>query len=326
MALDQKTRFLSLKIDGMSDNELLLTSFSGREELSRLFGFQLEMLSDNSGIQANQVVGKQVSFSVTLADDSYRYFHGFVSRFAAGDEDENGRRNYTAEVVPWLWFLTQTSDCRIFQHKTVPQIVEQIFKDLGFSDFQTGEIKGPHKTWEYCVQYRETDFNFVSRLLEQEGICYFFKHEQDKHTLVLADQKNAFKDCQENEVDYPSDWGTRPIEDHITSWEHRYEFHSGKWAQTDYNFEKPSTSLMAQTNTKTNLPNIKNYEIYDYPGEYPEKKDGDDETKLRIEEEEASYDVVEGSSLCKTFTAGGKFKIRASLQERAGHNLCTHVD
>jgi type VI secretion system secreted protein VgrG len=326
MALDQATRFLSLKVDGLTENDLLLTSFSGQEEMSRLFSFRLVMISDNNDIKANQVVGKNVTFSVQREDDSRRYFNGFISRFSAGDEDENGRRNYNAEVVPWLWFLTQTADCRIFQNKTIPDIIQQIFQDLGFSDFET-EIKGDHKEWEYCVQYRETDFNFVSRLMEQEGIFYFFKHEDGVHKLVLADQSAACKDCPEAEVDYPRDVGSRAIDDYITTWEHRYEFHSGKWAHTDYNFKTPSTSLMAQTNTKTNLANIKKYEIYDYPGEYPDKGVGDKEVRLRIEEEEVAHDVVEASSLCKTFTAGGKFKIKEhrSPSEEGNKYIITSV-
>lgn len=310
MALEQEKRLLSFNVAGLANNELLVNSFNGQEEISRLFEFSLDLVSDNNSIKAEDVVGKNVTFSTTLADDSPRYFNGFINRFSAGDEDENGRRNYSAEVVPWMWFLTQTADCRIFQNQTVPQIIEQIFQDLGFSDFETSEIKGQHKEWEYCVQYRETDFNFVSRLMEQEGIFYYFKHEEQKHILVLGDQKNAYKDCIENEVNYPGDWGSRPIEDYITSWEHRYEFHSGKWAQTDFNFKTPSTPLMSQTNTKTNLPNIKNFEVYDYPGDYIEKGVGDAETRLRIEEEEVRHNVVEASSLCKTFTPGGKFKIK----------------
>ena len=310
MTLAQKERSLSLKFAGLPDDDLLLTSFSGNEEISRLFDFRLEMISDNNAIKADQVIGKTVSFGLKLADDSPRYFHGFVNRFAAGDEDEQGRRNYVADVVPWLWFLTQTADCRIFQGKTVPQIVKKIFSDLGFTDFETSEIKGEHAPWEYCVQYRETDFNFVSRLLEQEGIFYYFKHKKDSHVLVLADQAKAYKDCTEKEVDYPSDWGTRSQEDHITGWEHCYEFHSGKWAQTDYNFETPSARLMAQTNTKTSLANIKKYEVYDYPGEYPDRQIGENQTKLRMEEAEVAHDVVDATSLCKSFTPGGRFKIR----------------
>ena len=203
MALDQGTRLFTFNVAGLADNELLLVSLNGSEEISRLFSFGIELISDNNSLQPKQVVGKNVSISMTLADDSQRHFNGFINRFSAGDEDEEGRRNYSAEVVPWLWFLTQTADCRIFQNKTIPQIIEQIFQDLGFSDFETGEIKGEHKQWEYCVQYRETDFNFVSRLMEQEGIFYYFRHEDGKHMLVLADQKNAYKDCVEKEVDYP---------------------------------------------------------------------------------------------------------------------------
>jgi type VI secretion system secreted protein VgrG len=310
MALDQSTRLFSFNVAGLADDELELVSLNGEEEISRLFSFGVELISDNNQISAAQVVGKNVTIEMTLADDSPRYFNGFINRFSAGDEDEEGRRNYSADIVPWFWFLTQTADCRIFQNKTIPQIVEQIFQDLGFNDFETNEIKGNHKEWEYCVQYRETDFNFVSRLLEQEGIFYYFRHEAGKHTMVLADQKNAYKDCVEKEVDYPYDFGSRPLEDYITSWEHNYEFHSGKWAHTDYDFKKPSTNLMAQTNTKTNLVNIKKYEIYDYPGEYVKKSDGEGEVRLRIEEEETQHDVVEASSLCKSFTAGGKFKLR----------------
>ena len=88
--------------------------------------------------------------------------------------------------MPWLWFLTRTSDCRIFQEKTVPDIIKEIFRDHGFTDFEE-RLSGSYRTWVYCVQYRETDFNFVSRLMEQEGIYYYFKHENGKHTLVLAD-------------------------------------------------------------------------------------------------------------------------------------------
>ena len=249
---------------------------------------------------------------VVLADGSSRYFHGHVSRFFAGDEDVEKRRNYRAEVVPWLWFLTRTSDCRIFQQKTAPEIIEQIFKDLGFSDFKA-QLSGKHPEREYCVQYRETDFNFVSRLMEEEGIFYFFQHEKSKHTLVLADQKSAYVDCPEKQVDYPRDPGSRAIEDHLTAWEHRYEFRTGKWAQTDYNFEDhparsaplPAKLMMTNESTTVDLPDAKKYEFYDFPGTYAKKDEGDGYTKLRMEEEEVGYDVVHASSNCRTFFPAG---------------------
>jgi len=313
MTLTQQNRFLGIATP-LGEDTLLLTGFQGREEISRLFQFQLEMLSEKNDIRAKEIVGKNVTFQVKLADGSARYFNGFVSRFVAGDEDELGRRNYRADVVPWLWFLTQTSDCRIFQNKTVPEIVTQIFQDLGFSDFEM-KAQGAHKKWEYCVQYRETDFNFVSRLMEQEGMFYFFRHENGKHILVISDSKSAYVDCKEKQVAFPRDTTGVAIEDHITAWEHRYEFRPGKWAQTDYNFETPSTSLMTNTPSVVKMSGMDKFEIYDYPGEYEQKSDGDGDTKLRIEELEAAHDVVQAASVCKTFTPGGKFTITEHKSE-----------
>ncbi len=209
-----------------------------------------------------------------------------------------------------MWFLTRTSDCRIFQQKSVPDIIEQIFGDLGFSDYKL-QLSGSHPAREYTVQYRETDFNFVSRLAEEEGIFWFFQHEDGKHTLVMADNKVAYVDCVENRVDYPRDFGSRAIQDHITSWEHRYEFRTGKFAQTDYNFETPSTSLMTNSNTVVPIPGADKYEFYDYPGTYVNKGDGSGLTDMRMEEEEVEHDVVEATSFCKSFTPGGKFTIKS---------------
>jgi type VI secretion system secreted protein VgrG len=313
MPMKQASRRLAVQTP-LGDDVLVLAAFAGREEISRLFSYQLELISDNNAVSAQQIVGKNVTFSVAMADGSPRHFNGFVSRFAAGDEDLGHRRNYRAEVVPWLWFLTRTSDCRIFQSKSAPDIIKQIFQDLGFSDFKL-QLSGKHPQRDYCVQYRETDFNFVSRLMEEEGIFYFFKHEQGKHTLVLADQKSAYVDCTENQVDYPRDPGSRAIEDHITHWEHRYEFRTGKWAQTDYNFETPSTRLMTNESTTVSLPDAKKYEFYDFPGTYAKKDDGSGLTKLRMEEEEVEYDVVQAASNCRSFTPGGKFKIRHHISK-----------
>jgi type VI secretion system secreted protein VgrG len=138
VALKQTERLLSLTTP-LGPDVLVLTAFAGREEMSRLFSFQLEMISDNNAITAADIVGKNVTWTIKLNDESPRFFNGFVSRFYAGDE-EQGRRNYRAEVVPWPWFLGRTADCRIFQNKTVKEIIEQVFGDLGFSDFETGLV------------------------------------------------------------------------------------------------------------------------------------------------------------------------------------------
>jgi type VI secretion system secreted protein VgrG len=316
MALSQATRFLQFH-SPLGDDVLLLTGFRGREEISRLFRFDLELISDDAGINAPAIVGKNVSFSVADDDDQRRFFNGHVSRFVAGDEDVHGRRYYRAEVVPWLWFLTRTSDLRIFQHQTVPQIIETIFGDLGFSDYELN-LSGHHPEREYCVQYRETDFNFVSRLMEEEGIFYFFRHENGKHTLVLADSTSVYAACDDGEVDFPHDFAGIAITDHLTSWEHRFEFRTGKWAQQDYNFETPSTSLMTNAGSVMPIDDASKYEVYDYPGLYGQTSDGKPLTENRMEEDEVDYDVVAASSTCRSFSPGLTFTVgrhRSSVEE-----------
>lgn len=304
----QDNRPIALDPTAFGKDKLLLTSFTGHEDMSRLFHFELELLSESDSLDAKQIVGKQVSFFVNFPDDSPRYFNGYVSRFSFVGTDDR-LSHYHATVVPWLWFLTRKSDCRIFQNKSVKDIVKQIFDDAGFSDYEVSEIKGAHPEWEYCVQYRETNFNFISRLLEHEGIFYYFRHEQGKHTLVLGDQTGACKDCQDNEVQLEATMGAPDSTDQLRRWEHQYEFRTGKWAQTDYNFQDPKTSLMTNSKTVVQLDGNTKFEYYDYPGEYEKKSDGDADTKLRMEEEEVGFDRVYGASICRSFSPGFKFKL-----------------
>src|SRR5262249_49957139 len=146
--------------------------------------------------------------------------------------------SYFATLVPWLWTLTRTSDCRIFQNLPVPDIIAKIFKEYGFSDF-ANRLYGSFEPREYCVQYRETDFNFVSRLMEEEGIFYFFEHEADKHTLVLANRPNEFKPSPLHKaVSYKSLIGEQNEQDVITEWNMSQEVRPGIYTLIDYNFEE----------------------------------------------------------------------------------------
>jgi type VI secretion system secreted protein VgrG len=272
MALDQTTRLLN--VAAPKGEELFLTSFTGREELSRLFSFQLEMISDNAEIKPQDMVGENITFTVAVDDDDPRYFNGTVRAFYAGDEAD-GRRMYRAEVVPWLWFLTRTSDCRVFQDSTVLEIVEELFDEYGFSDYEI-QCNGEHPPQVYSVQFRETAFQYITRLLEEEGIYYYFKHENGKHTMVIADHVGAYTDGAQKEVDYPNQLASASQVSHITSWEHCYEFKTGKFAQRDYNFETPSNEL--ETNTATTIDDVTGhdgFEFFDFPGGYPDTDAGD---------------------------------------------------
>src|SRR5262245_12804341 len=196
--LSQAKCLLKLHKTALPDDLLLAHSFAGSESISGLFKFSIDALTQRhkaSQVQADKMVGSPVTLSVALTEDfengQRRHFHGVVSRFAEGRYDERFV-HYHMEVVPWLWLLSQSSDCRIFQDQSVPDIIEKVFNEWkdqygDLVQFRKALSDRDYTPWDYCVQYRETDFNFVSRMMEQEGISYYFEHEEDKHTLVLVD-------------------------------------------------------------------------------------------------------------------------------------------
>lgn len=298
---------ISLDSTPLGPDVLLLDALSGEEALSELFEFRLDLLSTDQGIKAEDIVGKAVLFSLRRPDGSRRPFSGVVRRFIGGPLHMRSLRRYHAEVVPWLWFLTRTSDCRVFQEKTAVEIAEEIFDELGFTDFDTAKIQENHRKREYCVQYRETDFDFLSRLWEEEGIFYWFTHADDgKHVLHLADRKDAHETGPLKEVELTE--GSRSV-DYLDSWQHVYEFRAGKWAQTDYNFEKPGANLTTAEETVVPVAGFKSFEHFDYPGLYEEKADGDGLTRVRMEAEEWPYSVVEASSQSRGLLIGHKFTL-----------------
>lgn len=304
----QENRLIGIETP-LGKDILLLRGFSGQEGISRLSNFDLDLLSHDPDIKFEDIIGKRVTLRVTLGSEKKRYFNGFISRFSQTGSDR-GLANYRATMVPWLWFLTRTSDCRIFQKKTIPAIIEQVFKDLGFTDYKL-QLQGSFEPRDYCVQYRETDFNFVSRLMEQYGLLYFFEHEKDKHTLVIANDPSAHQPCPEQKDAKWDPQGSGALaEDVITSMQWEQTLRPGKYAVTDYNFETPDTSLHAEMKTVIEVGGNSKFEIYDFPGEYSKKNQGDTIAKIRMEEEEAQYLVVTGTSSCRAFTSGYRFDLK----------------
>jgi type VI secretion system secreted protein VgrG len=314
MAYTQDNKLIAITTP-LGKDVLLLAGFRGAEGLSRLFSFNLDMLSENHSISFDSIIGKNVTVSVVLADGSNRFFNGIIASFSqgrGGDAEGGDPRfsHYRAAMVPWLWLLTRTADSRIFQKLKVPDIVEKIFKEKGFSDFKV-KLQGSYPQREYCVQYRETDFNFVSRLLEEEGIHYFFEHEDGKHTLVLADSPQANMPCpKQNTARYQLSAGGWLEEDVITALEKQQEIRPAQYTLNDFNFETPNTDLKANVPTKQKLgPGER--EIYDYPGFYSKKAEGDRYARIRMEEEEAQITTLSGSSNCRAFTSGYRFSLSA---------------
>ncbi len=305
----QKTRLLFVNTT-LGDDELLLESFSGMETVSQLFQFDLSLLSENRRIDFTQIVGKPISFGVHLfEEDKQRWFHGIVSQFQQVPSISRLGR-YRARVVPWLWYLSRTADCRIYQNKSVPDIVEEIFGEHDLKDFRKS-LSGSHPTREYCVQYRETALNFVMRLLEEEGIFFYFEHEQTKHTMVMGDADSAWGACPEqsrfrlerHDISY------RRLEDSITSWGYGREIRPGKYGLNDFNFETPSTDLTQSVPSQIHLGGNDNWEIFDYPGGFSDRSGGSAVTNLRMEEEEAACTVIHGESNARTMVSGHKFEL-----------------
>lgn len=165
---------------------LLLQELRGYEGISRLFSYELELLAyENNSISFEDIVGQKVSITIHLPDGTPRYISGYISRFTQGDTDDRFFTHYQAQVVPWLWFLTRQQDCRIFQNLAVNDIISQVFNLFDFKDFRLS-LKNTYPQLEYCVQYRETSFNFVSRLMEEFGIFYYFDHstQGDRKSVV----------------------------------------------------------------------------------------------------------------------------------------------
>jgi len=244
---------------------LLLESMQGVEAMSQPFQWRLHLLSEKGDVDPDDLLGQKVSVAMTLADGTSRFFNGTVSEFSLGGWEQNYHK-YHAVVRPWYWLLTRTADCRIFQEMTVPQIYEEVVKQYGFTDYQL-KLSGSYEPWEYCVQYRETDFNFLSRLLEQEGIYYFFTHEDGKHTMVLVDdpgQHQAQSGYATVPYYAPGGRDTQRERDNLEAWSWTKSVQTNSFATTDFDFEKPRKSLSgASTVSRKYATN--NYEIFDYP-------------------------------------------------------------
>jgi type VI secretion system secreted protein VgrG len=306
----QQHRLLALDTP-LGTDVLLLQDLTGHEGISRLFSFELNLLAyENPSISFKDIVGQKVTITLQLPDGTPRYVNGYVSRFTQGDTDERMFTHYHAQVVPWLWFLTRQADCRIFQNMTPPDIISQVLNLSSVKDFRTS-LKATYPQLEYCVQYRETSFNFVSRLMEEYGMFYYFDHTvQGKHTMVLADQSSALPACHGSPISYDVVAGGIYDPETVTDWHVEQELRTGKYTVTDYNFTTPSTSLLSNEPTVVNLAASQGLELFDYPGLYTTKDEGETVAKLRMQEEEASYMVATGASSCRGLATGNTFQLK----------------
>jgi len=282
--ITQDTRIGSLQTP-LGKDVLVLVSFEGREGLSELFEWRIEAVSEQENIDFDAALGRACTVVLKTYGEERDFSGTLVEAHWLGVRGVHYA--YRLVLRPWLWLLSRTSDCRIFSDKTAPDIIKEVFSDRGFNDFRLS-LTESYPTLKYCVQYRETDLVFVSRLMEQHGIYYFFEHGSDKHTLVLADSKSSHKPIPGREsVPFIRLGGDdRREQEHLHEWAVGRRFCTGKVELNDYDYEKPNANLLSDASASSRYEKS-SMELYDYPGKYREKSDGERYAKIRLEAEQA---------------------------------------
>lgn len=294
---------------------LLLQGFEGNESISDLFEFDLTMHSANHDISLDALIGEKATVVIKQTNKADRFINGIISEFRHTGTFllQDGTQSaifshYQMKLVPWFWTLTLNRDCRIFQNKNVLEIVREIFGEHKIANFEM-RVSGNYSAREYCVQYRESDFNFISRLLEEEGIFYFFEHSKQAHKLVLADVPMQFKPLpHRSKIDFAVVADANETETFISDWRVSRRMRSERFELRDFNFHNPTLDLT--TNLESAKSRGRELEVYDYPGEYESRNLGEKLVRTRFEEEKAQEMMISAQSNGRGFSAGYRFELK----------------
>jgi len=281
------------------------------EALGEPFGVDL-LVRTTAKLDPAQVLGQPLTLNVDIVEKAARHFHGLVSElsFQGGD-----KKNvfYRISLRPWLWFLSRATNCRIFQEMTVPDIVKQVCRLHGFTDIKES-LSGSYEARPYVVQYRESDLNFVSRLLQDAGIYYYFEHERSAHSLVLCDSKAAHEPAPgfESLPFLPPDEQRQELVDHVNRLEVTNRVEAGVLSTGDFNFEQALAveSLRVSRALPTTQQAQGGYEAFDYPGVYLEPQAGEDKLRIRLEEHESSLQRYVAPSNSRGIASGRLLKLK----------------
>ncbi|TFW20079.1 type VI secretion system Vgr family protein [Duganella callida] len=288
---------------------LLLRRMQGSEALSQLSEYILDLYSERSDLNIDDLLGTPATVAVDLPRGGKRYFSGIVTRFA--HSGRQGRyATYQATMRPWFWLLTRSSDCRIFQEQNVLDIVRSVLAPYSVADIDTSALSGSYQPYDYCVQYRETDFQFLSRLLEREGIYYYFRSSAGRHTMMLCDSYAAHAPAP----GYAS-LPYMPALDHamrdsevVYEWSMGGEIEPGVQALQDFDFEKPSSSLLVKSAVVRDYAHGR-HALYDYPGGYSERAAGETYAGMRLDARQTSYRQVRAATRARGLYPGCLFSL-----------------
>ena len=287
----------------LPEDTLRVHTCVSREGLSDAGDTTLTLLSERKDILASDLLGKPATLTIALREDAPRYLSGYVTRFAQRGF-EGKYCVYEMQLKPWLWLLSRTSDCRIFQELSVPDIVKQVFEDHPVARYEFKLLR-PYRTWNYCVQYRETDFNFVARLLEHEGIYWYVEHDEAGHKVVLCDSASGHdaKPGCESLPFYGSGAQATPALEYVQAWGSAECVKPAKVVITDYDFQRPSTSLETNQSVARNY-DLSDGEIFDYPGGYIQTGDGSQYVEDRLDELQTQFQTFDGTTNAQGVSTG----------------------
>ena len=299
-----------------------MTRLDGEDAISRCFLYRVEVVATVPDNSVEALLGEPVTLWL-MGDgpDARRPIHGHVRSVAGMGHDTHGRRRFELEVVPRLWFLSCTCDCRIFQDLSVPDILRAVFTEQGLNDVAFRVVQDAYPRLDYCVQYEELALDFVSRLMEHLGMFYWHEHSADKHLLVIGDRNNATSRCDPPAVTVSPNWRAGEIQ----TLDFRSVFRPGKWTLNDYDFQSPTKRLLVDTATTLNVPRMPSHEIYHWAGEFTQHDDGRMLSRVRMEMEEARQRVVSGTGHCAGFDPGRRVSIAGASNDTAKDYLLTEL-
>ncbi|TCV98833.1 type VI secretion system Vgr family protein [Biostraticola tofi] len=298
-------------LDKYGEGYFLFSKLTGKESLSALYEYTAEFLTQRDNIDVNILLGKTVSFRMALSTGEYRYFHGYVTRIttSGGERVNHKMRRYLLTLHPAAWYLSQNRDFRIWQEKSVPEILSAVLS--AYKIEYESRLIGQYRQWEYCVQYAESTFDFLSRLMEHEGIYYFFTHQKNGHRLVLADAPEAHHPVAGyDDISFQQPgFGLTDHQEGIQDWRLIHETTASVYGHDDYDFRKPRAHLL-ETCQHQDRPGHHSGEVFDWPGGFIDGQQGQDYARIRQQASAARQLRMSAQGTARGISAGSRFIFR----------------
>lgn len=298
---------LQLSSSAFAGESFILTDLIGLENLSAPFQFQLEAFASVDNLHIEDLLGQATNITISGGQFTTKSFNGLISKAEIGHKIANNLVGYKFTVAPWFWFLRYSKNHRRYENKTAIEIFTAVCHSLGFNDFDTSKLTKAYQPQKYVVQYNESDYDFLQRLLAEQGIQYYFSHANNSHTMVLVDSFNDF--IQPTTAKYSS---SDNQSNHIHDWQHGSYLTPHKITSSDYDYEKPTTNMLLTKATKNNQSILgqNSFEQFEFPGKYSDGNIGESKLQQKISASLAEKDMISASSNYVDFTPGFNFNLQ----------------